>query len=608
MIFTKENTNDNTKTNNINFNMKNKKFNNNNGIVVNRQSHEIVDFHNNIKYWLSNPNKSFYNLNNNVRLSEYNFFISKKIKKTNIESGKIILIQQFYIPNDKSRLKELQETLKYNCHNNLIEKIVLLNERIYTDEELGTNDNKIEQINLAKRITYKDVLNYSNKLKDEVFIVLANSDIFFDASIGRVKESGLSSNKKAFTLLRHEFENNLLKDCKLFGPRAESQDCWIWNSKWKIPDNLLKIFDIELGMPGCDNKIVYLLLISGFTCHNEPHWIKCYHNHKTIIRNYKNVGLKQPYYAIFPLIEECEHHSDNNIFDPIQENTNLKYYIKNKMDNNKHFIIPRIAGIENELSFLGICIAQNKSASQEQIQYIKSMIPTMKKNAGVMLTDINAVCNYSMLYLSAFKKSDCYFWWAPWGNVAIHIANSYDFILDNFKEQKIDALTLDIFNNIHNDPWTLSLRGKRILIISSFTDSIKEKINIREKIYGIDLFPECEFIFLTPPQTHGENISSTFDIEFNTFVTKIHDIKDSFDVALCSCGGYGNPICSVIYDMGKSAIYVGGVLQMYFGIYGERWMRERPEILRAYMNEHWSRPKNSEKPKNNKEIEGNCYW
>ena len=47
---------------------------------------------------------------------------------------------------------------------------------------------------------------------------------------------------------------------------------------------------------------------------------------------------------------------------------------------------------------------------------------------------------------------------------------------------------------------------------------------------------------------------------------------------------------------------------MYFGIYGERWMRERPDILRVYMNEHWSRPKESEKPTNHKTVENNCYW
>ena len=37
-------------------------------------------------------------------------------------------------------------------------------------------------------------------------------------------------------------------------------------------------------------------------------------------------------------------------------------------------------------------------------------------------------------------------------------------------------------------------------------------------------------------------------------------------------------------------------------------MRERPDILRVYMNEHWSRPKESEKPTNHKAVENNCYW
>ena len=122
------------------------------------------------------------------------------------------------------------------------------------------------------------------------------------------------------------------------------------------------------------------------------------------------------------------------------------------------------------------------------------------------------------------------------------------------------------------------------------------------------LFPDCEFVFLKPPQTHGKNKSRKLEVEFNNFVKRIDEIKDSFDVALCSCGGYGNPICGAIYDMGKSAIYVGGVLQMYFGIYGERWVRDRPDIMRMYMNKHWSRPKVSERPKNYKDVEKSCYW
>jgi len=60
--------------------------------------------------------------------------------------------------------------------------------------------------------------------------------------------------------------------------------------------------------------------------------------------------------------------------------------------------------------------------------------------------------------------------------------------------------------------------------------------------------------------------------------------------------------------MGKSSIYVGGVLQMFFGIYGSRWLRERKEVMQLYLNENWSRPSNNEKPDGHKHIEKNAYW
>ena len=146
----------------------------------------------------------------------------------------------------------------------------------------------------------------------------------------------------------------------------------------------------------------------------------------------------------------------------------------------------------------------------------------------------------------------------------------------------------DIFHFVNTTPWTHALRGKKLLIISPFVESIREKIDEREKIYGIDLFPECEFTFLKPPQTQGSEDSELFTVELEKFKNNVEDIlkKDGFDIALCSCGGYGNLICDFIYSLGKSSIYIGGVLQMYFGIYGERWIRERPDILKLYQNNY----------------------
>ena len=164
------------------------------------------------------------------------------------------------------------------------------------------------------------------------------------------------------------------------------------------------------------------------------------------------------------------------------------------------------------------------------------------------------------------------------------------------KKQKIWARAFDIFNYIYSNPWTWGLRGKRILIVSAFSDTIQKQINKGREIYPVDLFPDCTFEFLKPPQTQGENLSREWSEEFDDFTYKIDMMKDKYDVALVSSGGYGNPICNYIYEKhNKSAIYVGEVLQMYFGIWGSSWEDDLISILKIYMNDNWCRPIEAER-------------
>jgi hypothetical protein len=45
-----------------------------------------------------------------------------------------------------------------------------------------------------------------------------------------------------------------------------------------------------------------------------------------------------------------------------------------------------------------------------------------------------------------------------------------------------------------------------------------------------------------------------------------------FDIALMSCGSYAMPLGVFIRDvMKKKAIYVGGILQLFFGVMGRRY-------------------------------------
>jgi len=523
----------------------------------------------------------------------------------------VIIITQFYITKNNNRTNEIRKCLALNAHNSQVNKIYLLNEKIYSNKELGTSNDKIKQVNINGRLKYSDVFSFVEKEKLSGFICILNSDIFFDKSAENIKRSGLENEKKVFCQLRYEYKDKTkLVDSKLFGPRQESQDAWIFHSSQNIEERFRKMFAFNLGVPGCDNKIVYLFNIIGYQCYNEPELIKCYHYHNINSRSYdiNTKSLPRPYVGIVPTLKNQTEPKTNYSFNILKENQRLFEYVKQKVETNSIFIIPRIAGIENNYAALGAIVGQNTKINDQQKEYIKKTISTMKNNAGIKISDINNIIIYSKLYLDAFHKCDLYLDWEPWGDVVTYIQDSYNFITMNFKRDRIWSFAMDVFHNIYNNPWTLSLRGKRILIISSFVESIKEKIDDREKIYGVDLFPDCKFVFLKPPQTQGDNPSREFIEELKYFHKQIDEVINDFDVALVSCGGYGNLICSYIYQQGKSAIYVGGVLQMYFGIYGERWVRERPDVLNFFMNKHWSRPKESEKPKNNQKIENNCYW
>ena len=192
--------------------------------------------------------------------------------------------------------------------NQDIDKIYLLNEKIYTHEELKVNSDKIVQENIEKRLKFSDVFNYVQENNIEGYIVIGNSDIFLDRSIKRLKTSEISINNSCYALLRYEYRSEkILEDCNIFGSkefykkqfkmnnpyslfipneienvnyegRCDSMDTWIFHSNTIIKkENEIKAFNFYFGTPGCDNKIIYLLKILGYEVFNDPKCIKTYH-------------------------------------------------------------------------------------------------------------------------------------------------------------------------------------------------------------------------------------------------------------------------------------------------------------------------------------------
>ena len=232
-----------------------------------------------IKLTTINKSEHFTNQNNNKII-------------LNIDKPKIVLITQFYIPKDDFRKEEIKKCLINNINNKLIDRIILFGEKQYNFPKiLGTklNLDKLEYINIKKRLSFKDVFkhcnnDYEKKQIDSIYI-LCNSDIYFNHTL--LKLSKLSWNKKFLAISRIDVkpEGN-----KYHKKPQSSQDTWIWKNKIDVSkDPKFKSYQkdgILLGVPGCDNYIVYLMNYSGYKVENKCKLIETFHLHQNDFRTW----------------------------------------------------------------------------------------------------------------------------------------------------------------------------------------------------------------------------------------------------------------------------------------------------------------------------------
>ncbi len=154
------------------------------------------------------------------------------------------------------------------------------------------------------------------------------------------------------------------------------------------------------------------------------------------------------------------------------------------------------------------------------------------------------------------------------------------------------------------------INGRKVLIISSFAELIKQQFhsgNLR-RIYP--QYPDYPVIAQMETYTFPYCFMNHGDKQnyFETLDQVYQDIKDKdFDVALLGCGAYGHKLCHLIHtELKKDAIYLGGAIQLFFGIMSEREKKANNPIP---TNESWimNVPKKY-KPPNYKLIEEGCYW
>ncbi len=195
------------------------------------------------------------------------------------------VITQFFKHKNSERFQEIRECLRQNCMNSYIDRIVLINEKDYSSEfKTIIGSKKIQQIILGKRLTYADFLKYVHTyVPTNVYTILCNADIFFKDSLLDLHKINMTD--KMLGLLRWDVDPTGAS--KIFGPRADSQDTWIFLSDSIKSRNWdYKKLDFELGQPGCDNAFAGHILRQKFLLSNPSLSFKTFHLHNTNIRNY----------------------------------------------------------------------------------------------------------------------------------------------------------------------------------------------------------------------------------------------------------------------------------------------------------------------------------
>lgn len=226
----------------------------------------------------------------------------------------------------------------------------------------------------------------------------------------------------------------------------------------------------------------------------------------------------------------------------------------------------------------------------------------MKQQAGFFPADTDSLMRFYRLMVESVKRLD---WLGTWDSILQPYAIEHMGINPGTRFTSLGNLEPYYYPE---NPWSKELEGKRVLVIHPFAETIESQYRKRERLFpGTDILPEFELVTLKAVQTIAGEVDDRFDDWFEALKWMEGRIAQAdFDVAIIGCGAYGFPLAAKVKDMGKVAIHLGGATQILFGIKGARW--DSNQKINRWYNEAWTRPSESDKPKNAAAVESACYW
>ena len=263
-------------------------------------------------------------------------------------------------------------------------------------------------------------------------------------------------------------------------------------------------------------------------------------------------------------------------------------YIKQQIESNQPFFIGRIAGVELQVAYQ----VQNQSVDANLIQELEN-------NAGIKVSN-KSLQLYTDMLITSYDNCTAI---AEWDGKVFEITGKGQELISKRTPHIHKMLARNLEPYYYENSWMSAMKGKRVLIVHPFVTTIQSQIKHLSTLFPFPWFENCTFVFAKPPVTlAGNHQDKDWKVHYDEFIAELP--TEDYDIALVAAGGYGVLIADYIFKAKKQVIYIGGALQLFFGIIGKRWFTNK-EVL-ALMNDSWVRPK--ERPTNCSRVENGCYW
>jgi hypothetical protein len=292
--------------------------------------------------------------------------------------------------------------------------------------------------------------------------------------------------------------------------------------------------------------------------------------------------------------------------------------INNLFDTKSSFCVSRIGNMEGY--FLD-CIEHKQFPLEEFYSWLSL-------TSGVFPHDLNYLINvWAPINFQAIYNSDL----VGFVDISGSIKSNTEFVRkycgDKFTFYFEDILAFDpgflVNKNIVDvscsNPWTRKMKGKKVLVISSFQDTIRlqwERIN---DVWGDDVenITPFELVDVVRSPFHPMMDDRQIPAGCDTWDKLLEDVKTQidkyeYDVLLVGAASLAPALAEHAKSKNKIGITICGAIQLFFGIMGSRWSSTNANYSgwSTMFNKSWVWPLESDLPKN-KELFNRfekAYW